>query len=269
MKRTGFVQARKTAGYTQGRLAEALHIACATVQNWESGTREPSPRFRPAMARLLGLSLDELNELLRPDHTTPPKEAMPREPEHLVERRRMLGAQLAACRKAKCLRQEDLAKATYLDRSSIAHIERGTTRANDERFWRLADDVLSANGELVKGFKQWEAARNKHELQRQEQRLAELKTKNSTTAPGWSDDGIERVSAITGLDVPWTDEGTLQALRAVTDASPYGQANSFSRSWVPGSPPRPMNGYSPARPRPSPRPVALPLPMEIVDHLEG
>jgi hypothetical protein len=53
---------------------------------------------------------------------------MAREPEELVEMRRVLDAQLAAFRLAAGLTQGQLAKAAFCDRSTVAHIEKGRSR---------------------------------------------------------------------------------------------------------------------------------------------
>ncbi|MGH4006244.1 MAG: helix-turn-helix transcriptional regulator, partial [Pseudonocardiaceae bacterium] len=76
---------------------------------------------------------------------------MGREPEELVEMRRVLGAQLAAFRQSAGLTQGQLAKVTFRDRSTVAHIETGRSRA-DERFWTVADDRCGADGVLLAGF---------------------------------------------------------------------------------------------------------------------
>ena len=101
---------------------------------------------------------------------------MAREPEHIVNRRRILGEQLAGLRRSRRLRQEDLGRATYCDRSSVAHIERGTARA-EIRFWTQADAYLEANGALVAGFRELDAAKRQYEIEVQEAKLAELKAK--------------------------------------------------------------------------------------------
>ncbi|SDC87756.1 helix-turn-helix transcriptional regulator [Actinokineospora iranica] len=63
-RRDRLARARKAAGYTQERLAEELHIDRTAVHTWESGKHEPLPYLRPKLARLLGLTLRELETLL-------------------------------------------------------------------------------------------------------------------------------------------------------------------------------------------------------------
>jgi DNA-binding XRE family transcriptional regulator len=51
-------------GFTQEGLAEALGIDRTTVVRWEAAETEPQPWMRPKLARLLRVTLDELDELL-------------------------------------------------------------------------------------------------------------------------------------------------------------------------------------------------------------
>ncbi|MGH3866107.1 MAG: helix-turn-helix transcriptional regulator [Pseudonocardiaceae bacterium] len=101
---------------------------------------------------------------------------MARESDELVEMRRVLGGQLAAFRQAAGLSQGRLAKATFCDRTSLAHIEKGRSRG-DERFWTLADERCSAEGVLLAGFRAWESARQDHEVRAREALLAEARAK--------------------------------------------------------------------------------------------
>ncbi|MGH3907868.1 MAG: helix-turn-helix transcriptional regulator [Pseudonocardiaceae bacterium] len=111
---------------------------------------------------------------------------MAREPEELVEMRRVLGAQLAAYRQAAELSQGQLAIATTVDRTTVAHIEKGRSRA-DERFWTIADERCHADGALLAGFHTWEAAKQDHEVRAREAQLTEARAKaetlRATTAP--------------------------------------------------------------------------------------
>jgi transcriptional regulator with XRE-family HTH domain/osmotically-inducible protein OsmY len=67
VRRTGLARARKAAGFTQEKFAEAAHVEPTTVGRWEAGTREPLPYKRPLIARLLKISMNELDELLHPE----------------------------------------------------------------------------------------------------------------------------------------------------------------------------------------------------------
>ncbi len=55
---------RKAAGFSQEQLAERLGIDRSTVARWESGETEPQPWIRPRLARVLQVSLDQLDRLL-------------------------------------------------------------------------------------------------------------------------------------------------------------------------------------------------------------
>ncbi len=101
---------------------------------------------------------------------------MVREAEELVGMRRVLGAQLTAFRQAAQLSQGQLAKAVTMDRSTVAHIEKGRSRG-DERFWRIADDRCRADGVLLAGFHAWEAAKQDHDVRAQAAQLAEARAR--------------------------------------------------------------------------------------------
>lgn len=57
---------RVVAGYTQEGLAEALGVDRTTIGRWERGAQLPQPWQRPDLARLLGVTLEQLDVLLRP-----------------------------------------------------------------------------------------------------------------------------------------------------------------------------------------------------------
>lgn len=73
---------RKKLGYTQERFAEACGVDCSTVRRWESGERAPQPTLRPRIARILRVSLDDLDALL--GVSPPHAEVAPRETRALV-----------------------------------------------------------------------------------------------------------------------------------------------------------------------------------------
>ena len=55
------LKARRTAaGYTQEYVAEALGVSRQAVSKWENGTSEPSTANLMALAKLYGVSVDEL-----------------------------------------------------------------------------------------------------------------------------------------------------------------------------------------------------------------
>ncbi|OLF18192.1 hypothetical protein BU204_07590 [Actinophytocola xanthii] len=61
---------RKSAGFTQESLAEALGVDRSTVIRWEAGQHEPVPYLWPKFAELLGISRDELAERAAHDRGT-------------------------------------------------------------------------------------------------------------------------------------------------------------------------------------------------------
>lgn len=63
-KRFHLAQRRKSAGYSQERLAEILSVERSTVVRWEAGETEPQPWVRPKLARALKVSIEELHTLL-------------------------------------------------------------------------------------------------------------------------------------------------------------------------------------------------------------
>jgi transcriptional regulator with XRE-family HTH domain len=64
MKRTRFAARRKAVGFSQDQLAERLKVDRSTIARWESGETEPQPWVRPRLARVLQVSVDQLNGLL-------------------------------------------------------------------------------------------------------------------------------------------------------------------------------------------------------------
>lgn len=63
-KRVRFAQRRKSAGYSQERLAQRLGIERSTVGRWETGETEPQPWIRPKLAAALEVTADELHALI-------------------------------------------------------------------------------------------------------------------------------------------------------------------------------------------------------------
>jgi transcriptional regulator with XRE-family HTH domain len=101
---------------------------------------------------------------------------MAREPADIAELRRALGERLATFRKAADVTQGQLASATYLDRTTISHIEKGRARA-DEAFWKTADVAIAADGQLLASYRQLEAARQEQEASGRACDLATVRAK--------------------------------------------------------------------------------------------
>jgi len=62
--RRRLAQQRKAAGYTQEALASRLHVDRSTITRWEAGETQPQPWLRPKLARVLGVSTEQLAVLL-------------------------------------------------------------------------------------------------------------------------------------------------------------------------------------------------------------
>lgn len=67
VRRTGLARTRRAAGFTQEKFAAAVGVEPSTVVRWEAGTREPQPYKRPLLARLLNITMAELEDLLHPE----------------------------------------------------------------------------------------------------------------------------------------------------------------------------------------------------------
>ncbi|MFJ2110948.1 helix-turn-helix domain-containing protein [Streptomyces sp. NPDC087850] len=63
-KRQGFIERRKSCGYSQESFAEAVGVDRTTVQRWENGKSEPHAWQRPRIAKILDIVSDELSVLL-------------------------------------------------------------------------------------------------------------------------------------------------------------------------------------------------------------
>ncbi|WP_020663229.1 helix-turn-helix transcriptional regulator [Amycolatopsis benzoatilytica] len=69
---------RVVVGFTQEALAEALGVDRTTIGRWERGEQQPQPWQRPDLALKLGVTLEELDGLLRhpgPELPTAPAES--------------------------------------------------------------------------------------------------------------------------------------------------------------------------------------------------
>ncbi|GDY30557.1 hypothetical protein GTS_21900 [Gandjariella thermophila] len=93
-----------------------------------------------------------------------------------MELRRALGERLATFRRAAGLTQAQLAAATTCDRTRVAHIEKGRTRA-DETFWQAADHACHAGGALLAAFHEVVAACHPHDKHTRQTELAETLAK--------------------------------------------------------------------------------------------
>ncbi len=103
-------------------------------------------------------------------------EDVAREPEVIAGLRCALGERLATFRQAADLTQGRLARVVICDRTTVAHIEKGRSRA-DERFWQAADHACHANGALLAAFCELQTAKHEYEQHARERELAEARAK--------------------------------------------------------------------------------------------
>jgi transcriptional regulator with XRE-family HTH domain len=96
---------------------------------------------------------------------------MVQEPAELVAMRLALGQQLAALRQAGGLIQPQIARRTGYSRSAVTHAEAGRYLPK-RQFWQAADELLKANGELLAGYDQVQAAKQEHQVRSREAALA-------------------------------------------------------------------------------------------------
>ncbi|ORT54743.1 helix-turn-helix transcriptional regulator [Streptomyces sp. CB03238] len=73
LKRYRLVQQRESRGFTQEALAEELRVDRTTIVRWENGRSEPQAWMRPRLARALGVTADELRDLLAPAASPTPE----------------------------------------------------------------------------------------------------------------------------------------------------------------------------------------------------
>jgi transcriptional regulator with XRE-family HTH domain len=65
MTRRGLADARKLAGFNQEAFAEEIGVTKHTVSQWETGATGINAKRRPAIAAALGISLAELDRLIK------------------------------------------------------------------------------------------------------------------------------------------------------------------------------------------------------------
>jgi transcriptional regulator with XRE-family HTH domain len=85
-RRRTLARRRRTRGYSQEALAEAVGVDRATVARWEAGQTEPQPWHRRKIATTLDVSLEELETLLCEATGTPRHQAGHRHPDHPLPR---------------------------------------------------------------------------------------------------------------------------------------------------------------------------------------
>ncbi|HEU5471025.1 MAG TPA: XRE family transcriptional regulator [Actinophytocola sp.] len=76
----------------------------------------------------------------------------------------------------RAVTQGQLAAATYLDRTTVSHIEKGRARAG-EAFWVGADRVTEAGGQLLTAYRRLEAAKHEQQAAARSSDLAAIRAK--------------------------------------------------------------------------------------------
>jgi transcriptional regulator with XRE-family HTH domain len=78
---------------------------------------------------------------------------------------------LAAAREAAEIGQQQVARKTGYSRSSVAHAEAGRQLLSRE-FWKTADELVGAEGVVLAGYDQVQAAKQEHEIRNRQAELA-------------------------------------------------------------------------------------------------
>jgi transcriptional regulator with XRE-family HTH domain len=78
--RRRFTERRRMVGLSQEQLAEAVGVERTTVGRWETAESSPQPAQRPRLARALGVTLDELHDLLVDVVDGPDRDLVPTAP---------------------------------------------------------------------------------------------------------------------------------------------------------------------------------------------
>lgn len=63
-KRRRLAERHRAVGHAQEQLAALLSVEQTTVQRWKAGETTPQPWLRPKLAEVLGVSLEELDDML-------------------------------------------------------------------------------------------------------------------------------------------------------------------------------------------------------------
>jgi DNA-binding XRE family transcriptional regulator len=111
-------------------------------------------------------------------------------PELIAEARKALGRQLAARREATGLTQEQLAPLVHYRRSTVANAETGHSTCS-RTFWERCDEVLGANGALLRRYDDFKALRRRHHIEIAERLEADRGQSGQLAAP--AADGREKI----------------------------------------------------------------------------
>jgi transcriptional regulator with XRE-family HTH domain/tetratricopeptide (TPR) repeat protein len=122
VKRNRLAARRKTVGFSQEQLADYLRIDRSTVGRWESGETEPQPWVRPRLAKVLHVSVDQLDDLLSEGRPEPGSEIRSDLSQASV------GTRIAELRRERELTQESLAERAGVSSVTISKLEQQARR---------------------------------------------------------------------------------------------------------------------------------------------
>lgn len=122
------------------------------------------------------------------------------EPPELASLKRALGRQLAALREAAEIGQQHVAHKTGYSRSSVAHAEAGRQLLTRD-FWKMADELVKANGVLLASYERIQAVKQEHERRSREAELAEARAR----AERFRHEGSEALHLPCSLPLPSSD----------------------------------------------------------------
>ncbi|WBB78593.1 helix-turn-helix transcriptional regulator [Micromonospora sp. WMMD882] len=89
------------------------------------------------------------------------------DPQQLQETKQALGKRLRDLRKARGLRQKDVAEQVLSTRSTVANVEAGR-QVVDRIFWQQCDALLQAGGQLTSGYDAYRRLEQQHHAERDE-----------------------------------------------------------------------------------------------------
>ncbi len=162
-----FQAARQRARLTVAGVAKPVGVSPSAVLAWEEGRRLPQPQWLPRLARRLGLTLGEVDDVLgaaaAPElpESEDQGEDQERTPPRAVTA--ALGTLLRSRRERRGLTRADVAKQTGIQGRSLEMYEKGLSAPGIENLGRLAWVLDLDLGEFEAVLSPWAAARRRWE----------------------------------------------------------------------------------------------------------